>query len=142
MALKILFCPNSFFNSSNISSFAYIPLPDKGFLINKNPVYISTCQEIIHFALYLYFKLFCYHLLSKNQTLLEIWLFSWHLSFLCLKFSMFFFISDYFFWIPVSAADAAAINPSGIKTLLANGLCTLFIKSKPTFVNILWSLPT
>ena len=28
--------------------------------------------------------------------------------------------------IPASAADAAAVNPKGIKTLLANGLITLF----------------
>ena len=29
--------------------------------------------------------------------------------------------------IPVSAADAAAVTPNGIKTLLANGLITFFI---------------
>ena len=29
--------------------------------------------------------------------------------------------------IPASAADAAAVNPNGIKTLLANGLITFFI---------------
>ena len=32
-----------------------------------------------------------------------------------------------FLCIPLSAADATAINPKGIKTLLANGLITFFI---------------
>ena len=40
-----------------------------------------------------------------------------------------------FFWIAVSIADAAAGNPNGIKTLLANGLSTVFIKGKPVFSN-------
>ena len=31
-----------------------------------------------------------------------------------------------FLCIPASAADAAAVNPKGIKTLLANGLITFF----------------
>ena len=31
-----------------------------------------------------------------------------------------------FLCIPASAADAAAVNPNGIKTLLANGLITFF----------------
>ena len=35
-------------------------------------------------------------------------------------------------WIP---ASAVAINPSGIKTLLANDLSTSFINSKLIFVN-------
>ena len=32
-----------------------------------------------------------------------------------------------FLCIPASAADAVAVNPNGIKTLLANGLITFFI---------------
>ena len=32
-----------------------------------------------------------------------------------------------FLCIPASAADAAAVNPKGIKTPLANGLITFFI---------------
>ena len=32
-------------------------------------------------------------------------------------------------------ADAAAINPDGIKTLLAIGLSTFFIKGNPPFSN-------
>ena len=32
-----------------------------------------------------------------------------------------------FLCIPESAADAAAVNPNGIKTLLPNGLITLYI---------------
>ena len=31
--------------------------------------------------------------------------------------------------------DAAAFNPNGIKTLLANGLITLFINGNPIFSN-------
>ena len=40
-----------------------------------------------------------------------------------------------FFWIPESVNDTAAVNPNGIKTLLANGLRTFFIKGKPVFSN-------
>ena len=38
-----------------------------------------------------------------------------------------------FLCIPASAADAAAVNPKGIKTLLANGLITFFINSNLVF---------
>ena len=37
--------------------------------------------------------------------------------------------------IPASAANAAAVNPRGIKTLLANGLNTFFINGNPVFSN-------
>ena len=37
--------------------------------------------------------------------------------------------------IPASAANAAAVNPNGSKTLLANGLITLFIKGNPVLRN-------
>ena len=43
----------------------------------------------------------------------------------------------------VSAATAAVtVNPSGIKTLLANGLSTFFSNSKPSFNNGPKILPT
>ena len=32
----------------------------------------------------------------------------------------------FFLSIPVSVADAAAVNPKGVKTLLANGLIIFF----------------
>ena len=38
-----------------------------------------------------------------------------------------------FLCIPASAADAAAVNPKGIKTLFANDLITFFIKGNPVF---------
>ena len=37
-----------------------------------------------------------------------------------------------FFWI-ASIADVATVYPNGIKTLVANGLSTFFITSKPVF---------
>ena len=37
--------------------------------------------------------------------------------------------------IPASAADAAAVNPKGIKSFLANGLITFFINGNPVFSN-------
>ena len=46
-----------------------------------------------------------------------------------------------FLCIPASAADAAAVNPNGIKTLLANGLTTFFINGNPVFSNGPRSLP-
>ena len=46
-----------------------------------------------------------------------------------------------FLCIPASAADAAAVNPNGTKTLLANGLITLFINGNPVLVNGPKSLP-
>ena len=46
-----------------------------------------------------------------------------------------------FFCIPASAADATAVNPNGIKTLLANGLITFFINGNPVFNNGPRNLP-
>ena len=40
-----------------------------------------------------------------------------------------------FLCIPASDADAAAVNPKGIKTLLASGLITFFINGNPVFKN-------
>ena len=37
--------------------------------------------------------------------------------------------------VPASTADAAAVNPNVIKTLLANGLITLFSNGKSVFGN-------
>ena len=45
-----------------------------------------------------------------------------------------------FFWIAVSVADANAVDPSGIKTLLVEGMST-FINDKPTFINRPRTLP-
>ena len=39
------------------------------------------------------------------------------------------------FCIPASAANATAVNPNGIKTILAISLSTLSIKSKSVFSN-------
>ena len=41
--------------------------------------------------------------------------------------------SNIFLCIPASAADAAAVNPNGIKTLLANDLITFFINGNPVY---------
>ena len=43
--------------------------------------------------------------------------------------------------IPTSAADAGAVNPRGIKTLLANGLITFYISGNPVFSNGPSNLP-
>ena len=40
-----------------------------------------------------------------------------------------------FVWITASVADTTPVNPNGIKTLLANGFGTIFIKDKPVFSN-------
>ena len=37
--------------------------------------------------------------------------------------------------IPASAADAAAVNPKGINTLLANGLITFFVTGNTLLAN-------
>ena len=47
----------------------------------------------------------------------------------------------FFLCIPESAADAAAVNPKGIKTLLVNGLITFFIEGNPVFSNRPSNLP-
>ena len=44
------------------------------------------------------------------------------------------------FWTAASVAPAAAVN-SNIKTLLANGWNTFFIKGKPVFIDGPKSLP-
>ena len=46
-----------------------------------------------------------------------------------------------FLCICASAADAAAVSPKGMKTLLINGLITFFISGKPVFSNRPRSLP-
>ena len=46
-----------------------------------------------------------------------------------------------FVCILASAADAAAVNPKGIKMLLASGLITFFINGNPVFSNGPRSLP-
>ena len=46
-----------------------------------------------------------------------------------------------FLWIVPSIAGAAAVNPNGFKTLLANGFSTFPIKENPVFRNIPKSLP-
>ena len=48
-----------------------------------------------------------------------------------------------FWWISATVADAAAaaVNPNEIKTLLASGWSTFFIKGNPAFSNGLKSLP-
>ena len=38
-----------------------------------------------------------------------------------------------FFYVFLHPADAAAVNPKGIKTLLANGLITFFINDNTVF---------
>ena len=47
----------------------------------------------------------------------------------------------FFLCIPADAADAAAVNPKGIKSLLANGLITFFIDHNPVFSNGPSNLP-
>ena len=43
--------------------------------------------------------------------------------------------------IPASAADAPAVNPNGVKILLANDLITFFINGHPVFNNGPRNLP-
>ena len=46
-----------------------------------------------------------------------------------------------FLYIHASAADAAAINPKGIETILANGLIIIYINGNPVFDNRPSNLP-
>ena len=46
-----------------------------------------------------------------------------------------------FLWIVASVADAAAVIPNGIKTILANGLSQFAFKGNPVFSNVPKSLP-
>ena len=45
--------------------------------------------------------------------------------------------SKYFLWIAASVADAAAVNPNGIETLLATGLSTFPVKGIQFLVMVL-----
>ena len=47
----------------------------------------------------------------------------------------------FFFWIAASVADAGAVYPNAIKTLLANGFSKFFIKVKSAFSNAPRRLP-
>ena len=46
-----------------------------------------------------------------------------------------------FLCAPASAADAAAVSPKGINTLLANGVIKFFINDNPVFNKIPSNLP-
>ena len=48
-------------------------------------------------------------------------------------FYVFIMILIFFLCIPASAAHAAAVNPKGIKALLASVLITFFINGNPVF---------
>ena len=50
-------------------------------------------------------------------------------------------ILRFFLCIPASAVATAAVNPKGIKILLANGLIKFFIGGNPVFSNGPRSLP-
>ena len=43
-------------------------------------------------------------------------------------------VNFFLLWIALSS-DAPTVDPSGIKTHVANGLITFFINSKPVFIN-------
>ena len=43
-----------------------------------------------------------------------------------------------FFWIDASVADAVVVNSKDTKTLLPNGVSTLFINGKPAVINGLY----
>ena len=49
--------------------------------------------------------------------------------------------SKIFFWMPVTISDTPAVNPSGIKILLANGLSPFFIHCEAGFSNGPGDLP-
>ena len=55
-----------------------------------------------------------------------------HLKLLRLQFDQ---ILRFFLCVLASAADAAAVSPNGTKTLVANGLITLFINGNPVLSN-------
>ena len=55
--------------------------------------------------------------------------------------SFVFFDPNILLCIPASAADAAAVNTKGIKTLLANGLINFFISGNLVFSNEPSNLP-
>ena len=42
-----------------------------------------------------------------------------------------------FFWIAVSVSDAAAVNPNGARSVLANGARTCSIIGRVIFINLL-----
>ena len=64
------------------------------------------------------------------------WLFSWYHIFYSLEIINAVIPNPYiFFLIAAYVSDAAAVNPNGIKALLACGLTTLFIIGVPVFSN-------
>ena len=54
---------------------------------------------------------------------------------------LYFLILVFFLCVLASVADATAVNPKGIKTLLANGLITFFINGNLVFSNGPSNLP-
>ena len=81
------------------------------------------------------FSFFHKHLLSVNPILQEIQLF--HDIFHSVVWNYWCVMPDpkSFFWTTATVVDAAEINPNNNKTLLANGVNTLFIDGKQSVIN-------
>ena len=55
--------------------------------------------------------------------------------FIISSYSLFEIINAVIPGIQISTADAAAVNPNGIRRLLANSVSTFFISGKPAVIN-------
>ena len=114
----------------NVQSMYYRPLPANR-LPNKivpNVAWLIAHKELHCFVLLRHFQLFHWHLLSINSIL----------QFLNYSHDVFNFFIWYYqcshvrfvnFCCKFSVADAAAVNPNGIKALLANGVNTFLAKN-------------
>ena len=110
-----------------------VPLPVNRFLAHKLPNNIPRNPPFCYFASFLIVSLTSF--INKPDFCSDL------TNFIISFISSFEIINvvtpdqNIFLWIATFAADAAAVNPNGIKTLLANGLSTFRIKGKPVFSN-------
>ena len=75
------------------------------------------------------FLFFCLILLDSSKDLIV-----FIISFIS-SFEVINVVVSIFLWIAASVVDAASVDPNGIKTLVANGLSTFFIKGNLVLSN-------
>ena len=121
----------------------FIPVPANIFptkLAPNVPYNILRNPPFCSFALFSFFSLTPYKNKSESSRDLTILIMSSISSFDIIN-GVLLLDPKSFLYIPVSAADATAVNPNGIRTLLANGLIIFFINGDPVVGNRPRSLP-
>ena len=86
-------------------------------------MYQVTCQEILFFVILLYWTVLLILLNNKPESLRDLRIF------IISSISSF----NIFWYVTASGANAASVNPNGIKALLVKSLIAFYINGNPVF---------